>query len=113
MRSLCASQVTGGFFTFCTQTEDSSTYRKPETALFLLAASASSFSAPVTSLSALCLVWWTSTCMCLSALLNRASTHILRAFYFANIGIKSASSCVRLTCFMPELVAGSASVSLT
>jgi len=27
MRPFCASQVTGGFFTFHTQTEDSSTYR--------------------------------------------------------------------------------------
>ncbi|DBA85963.1 TPA: hypothetical protein ACH3X1_005502 [Trebouxia sp. C0004] len=100
MQSLCASQVTGGLFTFRTQTKDSSTYRKPET--------------PASArLSALCLVLWTSTCMCLSALFDRASTHILRAFYFADIGIKTASSCDRLTCFMPELVAGSASASLT
>ena len=45
------------------------------------------FSAPVTSLSALCLVLWTSTCMCLIALFDRASAHILRAFYSADIGI--------------------------
>ncbi len=30
---------------------------------------------------------WTSACMCLNALFNRALTHILRAFYFADIGI--------------------------
>ena len=44
------------------------------------------FSAPVTSLSALCLVLWTSTCMCLIVLFERASAHILRAFYSADIG---------------------------
>ena len=32
MQPFCASQVTGAFFSFRTQTEDSSTYRKPETA---------------------------------------------------------------------------------
>ena len=32
MRPFCASQVTGGFFTFSTQTEESSRYRQPETA---------------------------------------------------------------------------------
>ncbi len=46
----------------------------------------SSFSAPVTSLFALCLVLWTSTCLCLIALFKRASTHILWAFYSADIG---------------------------
>ncbi len=52
----------------------------------------SSSSAPVTSLFALCLVLWTSTCMCLNALFNRASTHILRAFYFAHIDITTDRS---------------------
>ena len=42
------------------------------------------FNAPVTSLSVLCLVLWTSTCMCLIALFDRASAHILRAFYSAD-----------------------------
>ena len=32
MRPFCASQVTGGLFTFGTQSEESSRYRKPETA---------------------------------------------------------------------------------
>ena len=35
----------------------------------------------VTSLSALCLALWTSTCLCLIVLFKRASKHILRPFY--------------------------------
>jgi len=46
-----------------------------------------SFSAVVTSLSALCLDLWTSVCLCLFALLKRASIHILRAVHSADIGI--------------------------
>jgi len=46
-----------------------------------------SFSAVVTSLSALCLDLWTSVCLCLFALLKRASIHILRAFHSTDIGI--------------------------
>ncbi len=34
-----------------------------------------------------CACLWTSTCLCLTALFRRASTHILRASYFADIGI--------------------------
>ena len=34
-----------------------------------------------------CACLWTSTCMCLTELCGRASTHILRAFYSADIGI--------------------------
>ena len=33
-----------------------------------------------------------NTCMCLTALFNRASTHILRAFYSADIGIMNLGS---------------------
>ena len=84
MRPFCAGQVTGGFFAFNTETEDSSTY--------IQTASKSSLSAPVTSLSALCLVLWTSICMCLTALSNRASTHMLRAFYSADIGISTTTT---------------------
>ena len=58
-----------------------------------------SSSAPVTSLSALCLILWTSACMCLNALFNRASTHILRASYFADIGITTdKTSNISCTC---------------
>ena len=57
-----------------TQTEDSK---------HMQTARMSSFSPLVTSLFALCLVLWTSTCLCLVALNKRASTHILRAVYSA------------------------------
>ncbi len=77
MRPFCADQDAGRFSPLFTQTEDSSTLRQPD----------SSFSAPVTSLFALCLVLWTTTCLCLIALFKRASTHILRVFYSADIGI--------------------------
>jgi len=66
-----------------------------------------SSSAPVTSLSALCLILWTSACMCLKALFNRASTHILRASYFADIGITTdKTSNISCTCVALALVAG-------
>jgi len=66
-----------------------------------------SSSAPVTSLSALCLILWTSACMCLNALFNRASTHILRASYFADIGITTdKTSNISCTCVALALVAG-------
>ena len=55
----------------------------------------------------LCLVLWTSTCMCLNALFNRGSTHILRAFYFADIGITTdTTSNISSTCVVLALVAG-------
>ena len=70
-----------------------------------------SFSAPVTSLYALCLSGRIPACrLCLP---GQALTHILRVFYSADIGIATASSCDGPTCFVPELVAGSASISLT
>ena len=70
-----------------------------------------SFSAPVTSLYASCLSGRIPACrLCLP---GQALTHILRAFYSADIGIATASSCDGRTCFVPELVAGSASISLT
>ncbi len=50
---------------------------------------------------------------CLPGLFKADLTHILRAFYSADIGINTASSCDGPTCFVSELVAGSASVSLT
>ncbi len=56
---------------------------------------------------------WQSICLCLPGLFDPAFTLILRAFYSAVIGIKTYSSYDRPTCFVPELVAGSASVSLT
>ena len=55
---------------------------------------------------------WTSICLCLPGLFEPDFAHILRAFYSADIGITNTSSCDSPTCFMPELVAGSASVSL-
>ena len=67
----------------------------------------SSFSAPVTSLFALCLVLWTTTCLCLIALFKRASSHILRAFYSADIGITTnTTSDFSSTCVVLALVAG-------
>ena len=66
-----------------------------------------SSSAPVTSLSALCLILWTSACMCLNALFNRASTHTLRASYFADICITTdKTSNISCTCVALALVAG-------
>ena len=56
---------------------------------------------------------WTSICLCLPGLFEPALTHIRRAFYSADIGINIASSCDGPTCFVPKLVAGSASISLT
>ncbi len=50
---------------------------------------------------------WTIPCLCLPGLFESALTHILRAFYSADIGINTASSCEKPTCFVPELVAGS------
>ncbi len=43
---------------------------------------------------------------------KRASNHILRAFNSVDVGINTAS-CQGPTCFVPELVAGNASVNLT
>ena len=66
-----------------------------------------SSSAPVTRLSALCLILWTSACMCLNALFNRASTHTLRASYFADICITTdKTSNISCTCVALALVAG-------
>ena len=50
---------------------------------------------------------WTSACLCLPGVFQSALTHILRAFHSADIGIKTASSCEKPTCIVPELVAGS------
>ena len=50
---------------------------------------------------------WTSTCMCLIALFDRASTQILRAFYSADIGITTdTTSNISSTCVVLALVAG-------
>ncbi len=52
-----------------------------------------------------CLILWTSTCMCLIALFTRASTHILRAFHSADIGITTeATSNLSSTCVVLALV---------
>ncbi len=56
---------------------------------------------------------WTSYCLCLPGLFKPAFTLILRAFYSADISINTASSCDGPTCFVSELMAGSASISLT
>ncbi len=56
---------------------------------------------------------WLIACLCLPGVFDSALTLTLRAFYSADIGINTASSCDRSTCFVPELVAGSASISLT
>ncbi len=61
----------------CTQTGDFSMFRQPTRA-----ASACQSRACLP-----CACLWTSTCMCLTELCGRASTHILRAFYSADIGI--------------------------
>ncbi len=72
----------------------------------LRTASKRSFSAPVTSLSALCLNLWTNICLCLIAL-KRASIHILRAFHSADIGITTdTTSNISSTCIVLALVAG-------
>jgi len=48
-----------------------------------------------------------STCLCLIALFKRASTHILRAFYSADIGITTnTTSDFSSTCVVLALVAG-------
>ena len=60
-----------------TQTEDSSTFRPPTRAA----------SARRSRACLPCACLWTSTCLCLTALFSRASIHILRAFYSADIGI--------------------------
>ena len=63
--------------------------------------------APVTRLFVLCLILWTSACMCLKALFNRASSHILRVSYFADIGITTdKTSNISCTCVALALVAG-------
>ncbi len=56
---------------------------------------------------------WTIACLCLPGRFEADLTHILRAFYSADIGINTASSCDGPTCSVSELVAGSASISLT
>ena len=62
---------------------------------------------PVTSLSVSCLVLWTSTCLCVIALFKKASTHILRAFYSADIGINTnTTSNLGSTYVVLALVAG-------
>ena len=68
-------------------------------------------SAPVTSLSALCLVLWASTCMCLIALFNRASTHIVRASCYAHIGLINFSSLLDSIACCLMLLAGRLSAS--
>ncbi len=50
---------------------------------------------------------WTDICLCLPGLFLPTFSLILRAFYSADIGINTASSCENSTCFVPELVAGS------
>ncbi len=75
--------------------------------LQLRATSNRSFRAPVTSLSALCLNLWTSICLYLVALFTRASTHIVRAFHSADIGIiTDTTSNPCSTCVVLALVAG-------
>jgi len=50
---------------------------------------------------------WTSICLCLPGLFKPAFTLILGAFYSADIGVTTASSCDGPTLFVTELVAGS------
>ena len=50
---------------------------------------------------------------CVSLHVQDPSTHILRASNSVDIGINTASSCKGPTCFVPELIAGIASVSMT
>ena len=75
MRPFCASQQAASS-TF-TQTGDLSTFRQPTRAA----------SARRSRACLPCACLWTSTCLCLTALFRRASIHILRAFYSADIGI--------------------------
>ena len=50
---------------------------------------------------------WTSICLCLTAIFGRATTCILGAFYFADIGITTnTTSNVSSTCVVLALVAG-------
>ena len=55
---------------------------------------------------------WTVACQYLRGLFESALTQILRAFYSADIGINTAPTCHGSICFVPELVAGSAAISL-
>ena len=55
-----------------------------------------------------CLVLgWTIACLYLPELFESELTHILRASYSTDIGINTASSCEKPTCFVSELVVGS------
>ena len=57
----------------------------------------------------MCLNLWTSICLCLVALFTRASTHILRAFHSADIGIiTDTTSSSRSTCVVLALTASAA-----
>ena len=109
MRPFCAGQVTGGFFAFDTQTEDSSTYRQPARA------TSARWSRACLPCAWLCGQVKTSTCMCLTALFNRASTHMLRALYSADIGITTnttSGSALHVLCLCSWPVVGlSASTS--
>ena len=55
---------------------------------------------------ALCLVLWTTTCQCLIALFKRASAHILRALYSADIAIMNFGSSLDSVACCLMLVAG-------
>ena len=103
---LCCSHPVGGFPHAKTSAETSSC------SIFKLPANNHRTQLQRTGHELVCLVpKWTDTC--LQAVPGQALTHVLRVFYSADIGIATASSCDGPTCFVPELVAGSASVSLT
>jgi len=63
-----------------------------------------------------CACLWTGTCLCLTALFRRASTHILRASYFADIGIPLTQppiSALRALCLRSWPVNWTVSLVLT
>ncbi len=93
-----------------TQTEDSSTCRQPKRAA---SARRSQACLPCACSQP---TLWTSTCLCLIALLKTAWTHILRASYFADIGVPLAQppiSALRVLCLRSWPAIWTVSLSLT
>ena len=50
---------------------------------------------------------WPVACLYLPGLFESILTHVLRAFCSPDIGITTALSCEKPTCFVPELLVGS------
>ena len=104
MQPFCASQQAASII--FTETGDFSTFRQPTKAA----------SARRSRACLPCACLWTSTCLCLTALFRRASTHILRAFYSADIGIpltQPPTSALRALCLRSWPASWTVSLDLT